>query len=178
MYPLPIAWIKFQTDFKITPVERRKLSRIPRSNVGNKNEGRGRKKIIDRSNGCIIRPYNSACNNVGSANFELSGEESEGGRSRNSLASVGLGGVGRRRQGAHRAAKIFNLRLTTPLVHKMIQESNTKSQPWGRLSTYCTRTLSPAVLRGYGYAYFASPLRVLCVRCAYTCVLRACSARV
>lgn len=101
-----------------------------------------------------------------------------GGRSRNSLASVGLGGVGRRRQGAHRAAKIFNLRLTTPLVHKMIQESNTKSQPWGRLSTYCTRTLSPAVLRGYGYAYFASPLRVLCVRCAYTCVLRACSARV
>lgn len=82
------------------------------------------------------------------------------------LASVGLDGVGRRRQGAHRAAKIFNLRLTTPLVHKMIQESNTKSQPWGRLSTYCTRTLSPAVLRGYGYAYFASPL---CV-----CVLRAC----
>lgn len=64
----------------------------------------------------------------------------------------------RRRQGALQAAKIFNLRLTTPLVHKMIQESNTKSQPWGRLSTYCTRTLSPAVLRGYGYAYSAFPL--------------------
>lgn len=85
------------------------------------------------------------------------------------LASVGLGGVGRRRQGAHRAAKIFNLRLTTPLVHKMIQESNTKSQPWGRLSTYCTRTLSPAVLRGYGYAYFASPL------CVCVCYVRACT---
>lgn len=84
------------------------------------------------------------------------------------LASVGLGGVGRRRQGAHRATKIFNLRLTTPLVHKMIQESNTKSQPWGRLSTYCTRTLSPAVLRGYGYAYFASPLCV-CVWCVHVC---------
>lgn len=50
----------------------------------------------------------------------------------------------------------------------MIQESNTKSQPWGRLSTYCTRTLSPAVLRGYGYAYFASPLCV-CVWCVHVC---------
>lgn len=162
------------------------ISKLHRSREGNSrvflDQTSGTRTKEEKENNRSIErlhyPSNSACNNVGSANFELSGEESGGGRSRNSLASVGLGGVGRRRQGAHRAAKIFNLRLTTPLVHKMIQESNTKSQPWGRLSTYCTRTLSPAVLRGYGYAYFASPLRVLCVRCAYTCVLRACSARV
>lgn len=56
-----------------------------------------------------------------------------------------------------RLGKIFNLRLTAPLVNKMIQESNTKSQPWGRLSTYCTRTLSPAVLCGYGYGLSVYP---------------------